>query len=313
MNSLKAQLKQWQKIKQQQEMNAIEGEEKIMAKRKGIMLAYPWTDKRQGRLPETILVQPKLRGIRCRVEWFKNNPILLSSSAKILEGLDHIKTVLAYLPEHLQFNFDGEIYKHGWSQERINSSALRKVNLDNPNTKNLQYHIFDLNEEGQQVGRLNGITAAIKHLIVNTSCQREILVPVKTSTLNKSDIFNATSWYVDKGYEGIIIRYPNNVYVEKRSTSVIKLKPTETDEYIIVGLENAIDKNGTPKNMVGAFQVKDADGNVFKVGAGKLTHKQRIKYWVDWELLIGETLIVKHELLRTKNNIPVCAVALEIK
>jgi hypothetical protein len=66
--------------------------------------------------------------------------------------------------------------------------------------------------------------------------------------------------------------------------------------------------------MVGSFLVKSPTVNeAFNVGAGKLTHKKRIELWDKKDSLIGKYLIVKHEFLTTANNIPLCAVAVEVE
>jgi hypothetical protein len=64
--------------------------------------------------------------------------------------------------------------------------------------------------------------------------------------------------------------------------------------------------------MVGAFVVAGDDGTVFSVGAGKLNHSERERLWKNREGLIGKNLLVKHEMLKTKNGIPLCCVAVEV-
>ena len=285
-------------------------------KRQGIMLAYPWTDARQRKLPLDVIVQPKLRGIRCRVEWFKSptnykeSPYLLSSTGRVLTGLDHIKDILYTLPPHLQFQLDGEIYVHGWSQERINSAALRSVDMNNPDTKLLEYHIFDLIENIRQSGRVTLAIGIVE--FINKYVESPIKM-VETFKICKHDVITAAGHFVDRGYEGIIVRYPDNIYETKRSTKVVKLKPTEEDTYRIIGVKNAVDKYGVPMDMVGSFEVVDNEGITFNVSAGKLTHEKRLRYWEDWENLNGRMLHVKHELIKTKNRVPLCAVALKVE
>ena len=43
-------------------------------KREGVMLAYPGDTGRISRLGDRVFAQPKLKGERCRVEWFKGDP-----------------------------------------------------------------------------------------------------------------------------------------------------------------------------------------------------------------------------------------------
>ena len=109
-----------------------------------------------------------------------------------------------------------------------------------------------------------------------------------------------------------MFRKPDALYNITRKTSLLKFKPTETDEYEIIGVVEAISKYGIPKGMVGSFIVKGDDENEFKVGAGKVTHLKRIEYWKDKEEIIGKMLLTKHEDSKTRHGVPVCAVAVEV-
>jgi hypothetical protein len=95
---------------------------------------------------------------------------------------------------------------------------------------------------------------------------------------------------------------------------MLKYKPTEIDEYLIVGVEEAISQEGVPKGMVGSFIVKPRDSeDTFSVGAGKLNHTERVLIWKHKERYPGLTLIVKQGKILTTNGIPTCAVAVEVK
>lgn len=94
---------------------------------------------------------------------------------------------------------------------------------------------------------------------------------------------------------------------------MLKYKPTEIDEYLIIGVEEAISLAQEPLGMIGSFLVQGDDGMEFKVGAGKLTHGQRREYFKVKETLIGKTLVTKQGKIITTEGIPTCAVAVEIK
>jgi hypothetical protein len=82
------------------------------------MLAYPLDDGRLSMLGKHFLMQPKLRGERVIVEWFAGEAVLISSYGNEFKFMEHITSALK--PLYDQFGpipFDGEIYKHGWSQD----------------------------------------------------------------------------------------------------------------------------------------------------------------------------------------------------
>lgn len=277
----------------------------MIPKRENIMLCYSWDKGREARLGKTYYVQPKLKGERCRVEWFKDEPVLISSFGNQFKFLDHITEALKNLRGFKRVPFDGELYKHGWSQQRINSAANRKVNK-NEDSKMLEYHIFDIQKSSL--------------LIEQRFWYIKILGIKPNSPLKRVPVYSNSGWktiaadLVSQGYEGVVLKKMFSSYENKRSTSWIKFKPTETDEYIITGIEEAISKDGIPKGMLGAFWVSAPDEEIsFKVGAGKLTHAKRIKIWKERETVVRKTLVVKHELTKTEKGIPECAVAVKVK
>ena len=276
-------------------------------KREGVMLAYHVDPGKLSRLGESFFIQPKYNGERCRVEWFHNEPILLSSYNNIFPHLSHIKKELLSFHKETGVNpdFDGELYVHGWPRERIDAAIRCPVNY-NPDNEFLEYHVFDVQGEANQSFRLSLLNAAFFRFGFN--CIK--LVPTYTS--NKDTWVGSANFFIDNGYEGAILRKSDALYTPKRTTSLLKFKPTEEDSYTIIAVLEAIYQSGDPKEMVGAFRVRDSDNLEFNVTAGKLLHSERIQLWKDQQFLIGRQLLVKHEKLKTSHGVPVCAVAVEI-
>jgi len=277
-------------------------------KRENIMLAVTASTASIRNLGPQFFVQPKYKGQRLRVEWFHGDPVLLSSYGEERLFFPHIKDALLELP-HLPW--DGEAYVHGWTQEHINSVCNRTVN-EHPEAYRVEFHIFDY----------QGIASTQMHRI-----QRLLIVQHKFGLLSSYNsplrispvkLATPTTWmpwlqqWMDEDYEGIIFRKPDALYVMSRRTGLLKFKPTETDEYTIVAMTEAVDKYGVPKDILGAFHVKGDDGNTFKVGAGKLTHERRKYYWNNEDEVIGKQLLTKHEDSKTRHGVPVCAVAVEV-
>ena len=279
-------------------------------KRTGVMLAYPMDEGKLKRLGQSAIVQPKLNGERCRVEWFRDEPILLSSYANIFPHLQQIKNALSdiYLQTGIHFNFDGELYVHGWDFSRIHS-AVSTSNTISPDNPSIQFHIFDIQGKAEQDVRICDLISILDDVGQE---HKDIIVPVPTHYLDTKDWEVAANHYVDQGYEGIILRKRDNHYEAKRTVNMLKFKPTEQDTYKIIEVLEAISKEGEPKQMVGAFRVADSDGNTFKVGAGKMKHPIRESLWINRETITGRLLSVKHEKLRTSGGVPVCAVAVEV-
>ena len=280
-------------------------------KREGVMLAYPLDEGRLSRLGKHFLMQPKLRGERVIVEWFAGEAVLISSYGNEFKFMDHITAALKPLYDKFgPIPFDGEIYKHGWSQEQVNSAMNRKVNKSSESV-NLEYHIFDIRTNDKCYQRLEmlGNLTGHKYLGVPGSP----LIPVPVIMGNSENWLQITSDWVAQGYEGGILRRIDAPWEAKRTVNMLKFKPTEEDTYLILDINEAIDKHGQLKGMVGSFTVKAKDtDDSFKVGAGKMPHPRRVELWRLRHTLMGEMLKIKHEFLRTKGGVPVCAVAVDL-
>lgn len=277
-------------------------------KRTGVMLANPATERAMQELGTSCFVQPKLNGERARVEWFHGDPILLSSYGNEFKFLQHIKEAIIAHFRYNQVSLDGELYVHGWSRERIHSTASRKVNK-NPDVAKLEYWIFDYKSGQSQWQR-------IRHLSTkkDLGCFEHPLVYVPYTIINTTprDWMNQVYKYTLEGYEGAIFRGALWNYEEKRSKGLLKFKPTETDTYRILQVNEAISQEGSPKAIVGSFTIAGDDGTEFDVGAGKLLYSERERLWKDRGNLPGRNLLVKHELTKTRTGVPLCAVAIKV-
>lgn len=260
-------------------------------KREGIMLAHPATDKRLSHFGELFFTQPKLRGVRCRVEWFHGEPVLLSSYGEGFRLIPHIKEeLLNNFPNG--YNLDGELYVHGWTQEEINSVVKRSINI-HKEFYMMEYHIFDIISDEIQAKRIAEL------LRFN---ETEFIKIVPTTVDYPNTWIKRAEKYLRDGYEGLIFRHTHGFYEEKRSSALLKFKPTEVDKYTIVGVSEG---EGWAEGMLGSFLVKDSDGKMFHVGSGP-TKEERRSWWKIRNELIGKTLVVKHEQARTAEGIPLC-------
>jgi len=282
-------------------------------KREDIMLAHPVTGPKLAKLGDQFLSQPKLNGERCRVEWFRDKPFLISSYGNEFNCLPHINEAIVKATELYgpQVKWDGEIYVHGMPRETIHSICSRRTN-PHPDATLLQYHIFDHQDE-------LGIPQYQR--IINTMefCSKEfapIIQNVPALACDPGRWIEHLNHYFSKGYEGVILRHTIGNYEPKRSQYLLKYKPNETDEYRIIDLEEATTRDTKePKGMIGAFIVCGDDLTPFKVGAGKLNHAKRTQLWKDHltgQTCVGKQLLVKHEKIQTINKIPVSCVAVEV-
>ena len=278
-----------------------------MSKRSGIMLAYPFEERRLTnpkflwKFP--VIVQPKLDGERCRAVPSPEGFILLSSECNEITMLPHISEYLNSLFRNLPpMELDGELYKHGWNFSDIHSVVSRRENI-HERAELMQFHIFDFVSSDQQLIRTDQLTG------LQGLNNGPLKLVSSRIAWNMSDIMELYKNFIDLGYEGIIVRHIRAPYVRKRSRFMLKFKPKKDDYYKIVEIIEAISEQSVPLNMVGAFKCCGSDGTLFKIGAGKLTHQQRKDLWKD--NLVDKFCHVQYQNI-TSGGVPRFGLCLEI-
>lgn len=268
---------------------------------KGIMKCYPFEEKRLSKWSPPYIVQPKYDGVRCKaVPLETGGYILLSSEENVIHSVPHINDELNRLK--LKASLDGELYCHGMSFEEILSITSRTVNLSSDYHK-IQFHVFDIVNKEPQMRRiilieaLRGLTPSLK-VTPFWLCE------------DLNEIMRVYDTVLKMEYEGIIVRNFFNQYVERRSTQVMKFKPKKEDTYEILGYQEEINKDGVPKDSLGALVCSSGDGNTFSVGSG-FTREQRETFWKNRHTLIGKQLRVAYQHL-TDKKIPRFPVFMEI-
>ena len=120
-----------------------------MGKRKGIMLCYPFEEERlvgTGRKSWDqwpVLVQPKLDGIRCKINL--ESLLMTTSEENPIYSIPHIKESIEKARNiFLKYDItelDGELYSNDMTFEEICSAVLRDEPVEEG--KKIEYHIFD--------------------------------------------------------------------------------------------------------------------------------------------------------------------------
>jgi len=273
---------------------------------KGIMKAYPFEEKRLAKWKPPYIVQPKYDGVRCRAIPIKtglspHEYLLLSSEENVVYSVPHINAALSKLM--IEAELDGELYCHGMNFEEVVSITSRTVNI-HPDHKKIQFHIFDIINDLPQMKRtllienLRGLNGSLR-LSPFWLCE------------SLDDIMRTYDKLIELGYEGMIVRHFQAPYERKRSTYVMKFKPKKEDTYEIVGCNEEVDKDGTPKSALGSLECSSQSGDVFSVGSG-LTREDRESLWLTRELLPGKKVKVQYQHLTSGKKVPRFPVFVEV-
>ena len=267
--------------------------------RTGIMLAYPFEERRLAKWSLPYLVQPKYDGERVlavrAADWVE----LYSSTGLPVTNLPHIKEAIEDLPVGI---YDGEAYIHGGRQKL---GGIMRSGGPTEAGQEAVYVIFDMKAPYKQDARLLSLS-----MLQDAVNQDVIKIAPSWACGSFEDVETILAEQMALGYEGVILREPRAAYVEKRATTMLKIKPRSSDVYRIVGWEEEHSILNEPKGRLGAFTVADADGQTFNVGSG-FTAAQRQLYWEEREHLIGRSVYVKYQIL-TERGVPWFPVFMEV-
>jgi DNA ligase-1 len=166
---------------------------------------------------------------------------------------------------------DGELFL-GRGRFQDTSSIVRTEDDSNLKWMSLTYRVFEV--PGYHINRVSRLD------------ETEYLKPIQFWTVpyNKNWIPRKFKEVTDSGGEGLMFRNPNVLYEVKRSWALLKMKPEDEIDAVVVGTTAG---KGRHKNRIGALSVESGTMS-FEVGSG-LTDEQRSEHWT-----IGTVIRVGH-------------------
>ena len=155
--------------------------------------------------------------------------------------------------------------------------------------------VFDVPSSSEKFSnRINILDNIVK------SCKSECPLIMTKHTIIKSkehmkSMFNNI---VSKNGEGIMLRDPNSFYEQKRSKKLLKVKPTDDAEAIII---NMIEGKGKNAGSMGALKMQTLKKPFieFRIGTG-FTQAMRKNYWIKKTNMIGNTVTYTYKGLTAK-------------
>jgi ATP-dependent DNA ligase len=224
-------------------------------------------------------VQPKLNGVRAL--WLGDK--LQSRSYGREESLIWDSAVLPHIHEALaQFPkcyFDGELYVHGWSLQKVNSCARVTSHTPHKNSHLLNFNIFDLISDEPFFNRWEKLEALAEKL-------KPPLFLVDTTFCHIESFGDMCyrNWKAD-GFEGMIYRDLNAHYgfehncpnQENRWSCLIKRKERSDMECECIGVEMSEKFTAIKVPHIKSLQLRTDKGIVFN-GGGGLSHEEKIRF-----------------------------------
>ena len=276
----------------------------------------------------------KIDGIRVRAE----NGVAIARSNKPIPN-EHVQRMFAHHIAAIEM-IDGEIivglpYSDGTTHKVFDTEIKEWVDrLDDPYDRtsgairrrdgkpDFTLHAFDMID----TSGTKPFTARTQELYKRNLPAFVKIVPHRVvNSLAEIEAFEKEC--LEMGYEGVMIRDPNGIYKQGRSSTkegiLLKLKRPSIDEAVIIGfveeMENLNEtktnelghtarsshkENKRGKNRLGAFIARGVTGKfagvTFHVGTG-FTEAQRIAFWRMREEINGAPFMYEHFLVGAKN------------
>lgn len=282
------------------------------------MLAEDW-DESKVRFP--LLAQPKIDGVRA----LNFEGSLTGRSLK--RHKNRFTTELYSRAEYI--GFDGEMAAaHECDPDlcRLTTSALNTIE----NSPRTLWHLFDyVTSETIALPytvRLQYLHRHVEQLRSNGHDRLQIVPTYHIANLEQ--LIRMDDMWLDSGYEGTIIRDPNGMYKQGRSTvregGLLRIKRfIEAEALVLSVIEGETNLNEAktnelgyiersthqcnmvPNGMVGSLRcmvLKDVfdrgkllfeSGQEIVVGAGRMPHEDRIRYFLHQSLIVGQVVKFK--------------------
>lgn len=204
---------------------------------------------------------------------------------------------------------DGELIYGEPTAKDVYSKSYSAVMTIDGSPDGVTFYVFDLLDKTRPYeDRLK--------MLQDMNLPPSIKVLPQTLVSDQAELDNFYAHNLEVGYEGAILRNPSAMYKEGRATAksqdMLKLKPFVDAEATVVAVFEAMEnqnvafinelghtdrsshrENKVGKGMVGGFTVS-MGGVTFNIGAGKLTHPERIALWQNPQACVGKVCTFRY-------------------
>lgn len=247
------------------------------------MLAHPMPNAFD---PTGWLASEKLDGIRALWLPSRSRAHLFSRSGNPIHAPGaFVATLPAKTP------LDGELFLRRGGFQRVSSIVRKKVPVPSE-WQDITYQVFDSPGDGTSRERLRRAAASLR------AGRSPWARPVTQTPIRSRAHLEALSREVlARGGEGVMVRDPAAPYEYRRVRTLLKVKPSLDTEGTVVRL---LEGRGRHRGMLGAAELRLADGKTVRVGSG-FSDAQRRQFWHPG--FVGTVVTIKF-MTRTNGGIP---------
>ena len=204
-----------------------------------------------------LILSPKIDGIRCLLL----DGLCFSRSMKPIPNA-HIR----YILRNCSYDFDGELVVGDHTNPKVFNGTTSGV-MSYDGEPNFTYFVFDrIPDEYLSTAyrhRFHSMHELLRGTRPTPSNVPPQVRPVEWHTVhNVEDVEKWAKHYGELGYEGVMLRDPDALYKQGRSTLkegvLMKLKPFEDAEAKVIGFEELMHNNNVPAKSEIGLQVRSA-------------------------------------------------------
>lgn len=240
----------------------------------GAMLAKTYS----GELTQPMYISIKYDGVRA----IYKNGTLYTRNGHEITGCKHILEQAKKLGNGM---LDGELLIPRIPFQK-SSGLIRSFSA----TPTAIYKVFDTPNDKPFIERyelMKDLFNAAHNSVPNMTLVKHVLVN------SENRVQQAYQKVLDAGFEGLVLKDPQHVYVPKRSSSWLKLKAINSIDVPVIGV---FEGKGKFENNLGGVKVCMPDGTIVKVGGG-FSDNLRSQIWNNPNEYIGDTVeIGYHEI-----------------
>lgn len=231
------------------------------------------------------ILQCKFNGMRCVAT---KNGLFTRKGEKYLSCPHIAESLASFFSKYPDAILDGELFNNDLRQQLNEISKLirRTVNISQDDLgrseKLVRYYVYDGYDFG--ISKDCCYKERKQWIDTNVASSYKYIMPVKDFIINtESDLDKYYSSFIDDGHEGVMLRYANMGYEHKRSKNLLKVKPEDSEEAIIVDIKEGTGNwSGTGKTIT-----LDWNGKVFDASF-KGSYEEATRFLQDRKKWIGQ-------------------------
>lgn len=271
-----------------------------------VALANAYNDKTAKKVDwnDNWYVSRKLDGVRCLTIIDANGGVkFFSRAGKPFLTLDNLKPSI-YKLGLKNMVLDGEICMTDENGDEDFQSIIKEIKRKDHTIDNPHYFIFDMLTLKEFTNQVSETTVGYRLEQAKILIDNDKYISLLNQRLGSDQILE-TMMEESKngGWEGLMLR-KDDTYKGKRSNDILKVKKFYDDEYVVVDLENAVNRVIINGKEIEELMLKNViiehKGNRVQVGSG-FTHEQKRYYFENPNEILGKTITVQY-FETTKNE-----------